>query len=346
MSFIPGYLKTFMAAAFGGLVFQLLSLPLAWMLGPLTAVMLTQQLADISLPWHPAFKQIGLIILGISFGLYFHLEILMQISSYLIPYIIITILLIGASIFLGVTIAARTKLSPATSVFGAIPGGLTEMVIASEQLRAAPAQVLIFQTVRLLIVLFTVPYLIVFLFSNTSAPSVLQIPQGEGISFFSLQSLLFLIIGYIGYRLRDVMPAGIMIIPLILTAALMMSPVTIPAVPSILFFGAQLAVGVSLGRSIVFQDIKTAGSYSGLFALLTVVLIGVAALLGTVLYYVTDMSLTTALLSAAPGGLIEMVLTASLVGADPAVVTALQLIRIIIIVVFVPALLKKMFATG
>lgn len=346
MKELPGYLRTLIIAVAGGSLFQLLSLPLAWMLGPLTAVMLTQQLGKTSLPWHPVFKQIGLITLGISFGLYFHASTLAKISGYILPYALVTIILITVSVLLGLAAASKTNLTRATSVFGAIPGGLTEMVIASEQLHAKPAQVLIFQTVRLLIVLFTVPYMMVFLFGDMSSANSFQIPEADGISFFSLQTIFFIIIGIIGYRLRDLLPAGIMIIPLLITILLMVSPVALPPVPDVLFFGAQLAVGVSLGRSIAFRDIKAAGRYSGIFALLTLLLIGVSAGLGTALYYMTDMNLTTALLSAAPGGLIEMVLTASMTGADPAVVTALQLIRIIIIVVFVPALLKKYFSTG
>ncbi|SDN33513.1 AbrB family transcriptional regulator [Alkalicoccus daliensis] len=334
-------LLTIITAAAGGLIFQLLSLPLAWMLGPLTAVMLVQQLGKVTLPWNPAFKQLGLIILGISFGLYFHMNTLQQISTYLIPYILITIVLVGSSVILALFIAKKTLLQPATTIFGAIPGGLTEMVIASEQLKAESSQVLIFQTVRLLIVLFTVPYVMTFLFRDSYTSTAVLMQSGDGISFFSLSSLLFILIGGLGFKFRNLLPAGIMIIPLLLTILVMVSPAALPAVPDILFYGAQLAVGVSLGRTIYFKDIKQAGLYSGLFAVLTVLLILISAALGTLLYVWTDMNLTTALLSAAPGGLIEMVLTASIVGADPAVVTSLQLIRIIIIIVFVPVFLKK-----
>jgi uncharacterized membrane protein AbrB (regulator of aidB expression) len=65
--------------------------------------------------------------------------------------------------------------------------------------------------------------------------------------------------------------------------------------------------------------------------------------LGYLLASFTSLSLATAVLSVAPGGLIEMVLTASVVGGDPAIVSALQLIRILVIIMFVPPLLKWYF---
>jgi uncharacterized protein len=333
------------AALIGGLLFTMLNLPLAWMLGPLTAVFLWQHASKKKLPWHPVIKEIGLVTLGISFGLYFTSDVLEKMVPYIIPYIGAALILIASSIAIGLLISKCTKLLPATSVFGTIPGGLTEMVIASEELKAAPSQVLIFQTVRLLIVLFVVPYMIVFIFSSSGTPEI-QLPSGDGISFWTYQTLFFFAAGLMGYRLRNLLPAGIMIIPLLLTVGMMLSPVSLPAVPEILFYGAQLAVGTALGKSISYSDIKKAGKYSGLFAAAAAAIIVIASLLGSGLYFITDMDLVTALLSTAPGGLIEMVLTASITGADPAVVTSLQLLRILIIIIFVPIFLKKFLSRG
>ncbi|CAM3736451.1 AbrB family transcriptional regulator [Alkalicoccus chagannorensis] len=336
------HLETLIPAVLGGFLFQTLNLPLPWMLGPLTAVLLYQESASRPLLWSPLIKQLGLIVLGISFGLYFQTELLMQITTYFAPYILMTTILLSAAVSLGLLTARLTGLSRTPSVFGAIPGGLTEMVIASEELKAQPQQVLIFQTVRLVVVLFTVPALMIYLFTGSGTPEA-EMPSGDGISFFSPEALLFLGVGAAGFLLQRLLPAGIMIIPLLLTVVLMISPVMLPAVPELLFYSAQLAVGVSLGISISFSDIRKAGSYSLYFALIAFLLIALSMLLGLLLAWWTGMEIETALLSTAPGGIVEMVLTASVTGADPAVVTSLQLLRVILIVTFVPPLLKKMF---
>ncbi|UTW69430.1 AbrB family transcriptional regulator [Anaerobacillus sp. HL2] len=53
-----------------------------------------------------------------------------------------------------------------TSILGSTPGGLTEMIVVSESLEAHTPFVLMFQTVRLLTVLFIVPSSIIFYFNQ------------------------------------------------------------------------------------------------------------------------------------------------------------------------------------
>jgi uncharacterized protein len=62
-----------------------------------------------------------------------------------------------------------------------------------------------------------------------------------------------------------------------------------------------------------------------------------------ILANLTSLDYVTAILSIAPGGLFEMVLTAYSLGGDPAVVSSLQLIRILVIVIGVPPLLGMLF---
>jgi uncharacterized protein len=57
----------------------------------------------------------------------------------------------------------------------------------------------------------------------------------------------------------------------------------------------------------------------------------------------TSLDYATALLGISPGGFFEMVLTAYNVGGDPAIVSALQLVRILLIVLLVPVSLKWWF---
>lgn len=62
--------------------------------------------------------------------------------------------------------------------------------------------------------------------------------------------------------------------------------------------------------------------------------------MGYLFTLLTNLDLATAMLSLAPGGLVEMVLTASTLGADPAIVSSLQFIRLLFIISFVPSILK------
>lgn len=336
------FIETLITGLAGAALFSLLNLPLPWMLGPLACVMLWQGMSGRQLTWPKALKSSGLITLGISFGLYFTIETVQLVGPYALPYIIITLFLITVSIINSSIVSRYIKVDRITSVFGSIPGGLTEMVIVSESLKGNAAYVMVFQTIRLLVVLFTVPFIIIYIFSaqNTGQDTLMA---HTGTAFLSWNILWLLVPVLLGVRFHHLLPAGIMIIPLTVTAVMNIGPVQVPAIPEAVFLGAQLCVGVALGKNILLKDVKYAGKYGFIYAGLALLLIFISFISGFLLYSVTSMDLPTALLSTAPGGVVEMVLTASIVGADPAIVTALQLTRIILIILLVPVSLRWYF---
>ena len=77
--------------------------------------------------------------------------------------------------------------------------------------------------------------------------------------------------------------------------------------------------------------------------MLALILIIVSFGCGYLFAKMTHLSLLTAILSMAPGGLVEMVLTAESVGGDPAVVSSLQFVRLLFIILVVPNVLKWFF---
>ncbi len=104
---------------------------------------------------------------------------------------------------------------------------------------------------------------------------------------------------------------------------------------------AQLTAGTSIGLKMTLKDLKIGGKYCSVYFVLTLLLIGLSFGFGYLLSSVTSLSIQTAVLSLAPGGLVEMVLTAELIGADAAVVSSLQFMLFILL--FVPSLLKWWF---
>ncbi|GAE25220.1 putative ammonia monooxygenase [Halalkalibacter wakoensis JCM 9140] len=335
-------IETAIVGFIGGFLFAFLNIPLPWVLGPLTFVMLWQGLSKRQAYWPDFVKNCGLVILGIYFGMYFTLQTFSTMSPYFFLFLLLTLGLIAASIIIGTLITKWINVDKITSVFGVIPGGLTEMVIASEALHAKSSLVVIFQTVRLVTVLFVVPTTIIFYFSQSSS-ALISVVETPAFSFAGW-SYLWLILPIIaGILVRDLLPAGIVIGPLIITTILNISFIEIPTVPPPFLIAAQIAVGIGLGKNISFRDLKMGGKYSLVYFGVSIGLILISFLFGMVLANLTSLDLATAMLSLAPGGLIEMVLTASIVGADPAIVSAFQLVRIILIIVFVPPFLKWYF---
>ena len=339
---VSRFIETIIIGVTGGYLFSLADLPLPWVLGSLTFVMLWQGISKRKAYLPDRIKNTGLIILGIYFGLYFTAQTFLTIGPYFLPYLIVTGVLIAASILISTFISQWINVDRITSVFGSIPGGLTEMVIASESLKANPSLVIIFQTVRLLTVLFIVPAAIIFYF-NAQGRSAGDMVTQEAFVFGGWNYLWFILPIIGGMLIRDKIPAGYIIAPLALTALMNVSVIELAAVPYVLLIAGQVAIGTALGKKISFQDLKLGGKYCFVYFGVTLALIIISLGLGILLAHFTTLNLATAILSVAPGGLIEMVLTASVVGGDPAVVSALQLVRILVIIILIPPFLKWYF---
>ncbi|MBM7094448.1 AbrB family transcriptional regulator [Bacillus sp. H-16] len=338
------FLETVMIGVTGGFVFAILALPLPWVLGALTFVLVWQGFTKRKALFPDPLKNTGFLTLGIYFGLYFTAATFITVGPYILPYVAATVILIMVSIAAAIFVSKRIKVDEITSVFGSIPGGLTEMAIASEALKANSSLVIIFQTVRLLTVLFIVPVVIIFAFSQGQTGTGIPVSATNApVQSWGLSALWFIIPAAFGIWKRNLIPAGIVIIPLFFTAVINIFIVSLPVLPPLLLISAQVAVGIGLGKRISFEDLKAGGKYCFVYGGIAVLLIIVSFGLGGLLSFFTTLNLPTALLSVAPGGLIEMVLTASIVGGDPAVVSALQLTRLLVIIIFVPPLLKWYF---
>jgi uncharacterized protein len=333
---------TFLIASIGAFLFYLFSFPIPWILGPLTFILiskLTSKKYTTSLP--KTFNNVGLMIIGIYFGLSFTPSTIETITPYIFPFLLSTILLLMVSIFISIFITKFIELDPITSVFGSIPGGLSEMVSASESLSANSAMVTILQTVRLLTVVFTVPFLVLHMFSKEEVhvePITSSVNQVDLLHYG-----WFLLAMVIGWLIRNHLPAAFVLGPLVVIAILSVIGIPLPSLSSVLLIVAQITVGISMGNKISIKDLKLAGKYGGYYFALTLLLILTSFGIGYLFSSLSTLSLATSMLSLAPGGMVEMVLTAQSVGADSAVVSSLQLIRLLFIILIVPSFLKFMF---
>lgn len=334
--------KTIIIASLGGLLFSTLHTPLPWVLGSLAIVSIWQGIRKQELYFPSFFRNVGFIILGLNFGLYFTVDTFVTVKSYLFPYFLLTSALIFFSIKLGSIVSRWIPVDEITSVFSCIPGGLSEMTIASEDLKGKSSYVAIFQTIRLIAVLFIVP----------SVMTVLYTDRGEGIvsgptntaSHWSNWNYFFYVIPIVtALFLRKRIPAGIIIGSLGVTAILSISSVQLPPIPSIVVHIGQILIGAGIGKNILFEDLKITGKYGFIYFGTSVMIISVAFAFGGLMAAISSLDMKTSILSFAPGGLFEMVLTAHSIGGDPAIVSSLQLIRILLIIIVIPSLLRVLF---
>ena len=152
--------KTFLLAVAGGLLFYFLRIPLPWMLGPLTTVVIWTQFCKKCVSWPSNFRQTALIFLGYVVGISFTAEAAHQISIQLPIMAAATTIILIVSLLCGYLTHRQAGISFSTALMGSVPGGFSQMILLSEEIVDADVSVVSFMhTVRILSVVFVVPYL-------------------------------------------------------------------------------------------------------------------------------------------------------------------------------------------
>ncbi|QGQ44615.1 AbrB family transcriptional regulator [Metabacillus sediminilitoris] len=341
------FIETLLCGLVGGVFFTLFHLPLSWMLGPLTAILIWKLKTNRKLFWPVSFKNGGQMLLGYSMGLSFTLESAGQIVNHLPTMAIMTVLMVVFGLAVAYFISRVTGINIPSAVMGTTPGGLSQMAVLSEEIKGAdPTIVTFMQTIRMLTVIFTVPALSIHAFSRDAATSNLSNDIGTQMEYGSFFQILIIIAIVLTVTLLSVaikFPTPWIIGPLLTSAILTVSGVEIPQLPTVLILIAQLCLGVYLGLGIKINMLTNWRKLLPYSFVSGIMIVGFAFGLSYCLHTLYHIDMTTAFLCIAPGGLPEMGVTAHTVHADVSMVAAYQLFRVFFILFIVPIFLRKIF---
>ncbi|GEN53988.1 AbrB family transcriptional regulator [Halobacillus faecis] len=336
-------MKTYLIAGPGGLLFDLLNLPIPWILGPFVFIVLAKSFTSLESEAAPSTKNTAFVLLGIQIGLTFSAETFRSIGPYLVPYTILTSAMIAISLLAGWYISKYGTVDTTTALVGSSPGGLSAMIAVSDSMKGNSALVTIFHTLRLMSVLFIIPFYVTHGNFDDSSTVVAGV-SGE-VNKGSIYTIpLYLVAAWTGWKWRKWIPASLVIIPMLFVGSLQTTGVPFYPLPELFFTLAQFLIGAYLGHTVSLKEIISAGKTCIAFLVLAVSMIGVGIGMAFLLSWWTTMEIKTAVLALAPGGLVEMSITAEQTGGEPAIVSSLQTIRLLIIVLLLPILFKKLRA--
>lgn len=341
-------LKTFLIAATGGTLFFWFHFPLAWMLGPLSAVVIGAQYRKQKLHFPLSIRNAALVVLGYVIGKSFTAEAAAQIVAQLPVMFLVTSLILLLSMLLGYFTHRQTGISFTTGMLGSVPGGFSQMVIMSEEIPDADVSVVSFMhTVRLLSVLFVVPYLATqaagslgtVSASVAAAPGPVLIWTAIPMDAFPLLGLS-LLSALICNKLS--LPTPFLMGPILGAALASMNGVSCPTLPLWLTILCQIAVGAYMGVKIELANLSnwrvlTVYTVFGVVAVI-VASLGIAFMLSH--YY--GYSDVTSFLSMAPGGIAEMSVTGIALGADLSVIASYQIFRLFFILLLTPVMFRRL----
>ncbi len=146
--------------------------------------------------------------------------------------------------------------------------------------------------------------------------------------------------GYLAKKLR--VPAGGLIGALIFVSIL---NITTPIVtyPSQMRTLVQILSGVLIGSRFTKNDVLRLKTMGGPAIILSVSLLSLTVIFAFMMTNITQIDLTTAFFSCAPGGVSDLALIAADLGANPEQVALLQLGRFAFVLLFFPTFIKRRY---
>ncbi|MGY8995700.1 MAG: AbrB family transcriptional regulator [Alphaproteobacteria bacterium] len=323
----------------GGAVFWRLGLPLPWMMG---AMCVTTLAAVSGLPMRLPLnlRSVMVAILGVMLGSAFTPALLDQVGLWSVSLLALVPYLLIASLLCDLYFRRIGGYDQTTAFFAAVPGGLSEMIILGDQRGGDPRTISLAHATRILLVVFTIPFWFRLMYgagdSTGSAFAsqlyLLEMPPAE----LAILAATALVGGLIGRRLP--IPAGVLIVPMVLSAALHLAAVSTVPPPLEIVATAQIILGTAIGCRFAGMAARLVGRAAvlALGALVILLLVAIAFALG--LSALTGLDAEALLLAYAPGGLAEMSLIALAQDIDPAFVSAHHITRIGLVVTLAPAL--------
>ena len=325
------FIGTAVIAIAVGAVFEAVGMFLPWLLGPMFALLLVNQFTQIPLYWPRFLRTAGLVMLGVQIGSSFTRDaVLLMVMD--LPYMaFMTVSIVALSVALGLLFKRMVHETLGTSLLGSIPGGLAQMVVLAEEIPSANITVVtLMQTIRIFMVVTIVPFLTIFLHGRGAGEMKEQLftfSPGLFLLALAVSILLYGAMKKIGF------PAAELLAPILAMAIVQaVSGDVLIDMPYWLIAIAQVCIGANLGLQMEGIGDKLTFRLGAAIVLNNVLLISFTVLIARILAnWLPEYIFLDFFLSAAPGGIAEMAITALAVGGDVALITGFQLFRLFFI---------------
>ena len=335
---------TLIIAILGGYLASKKKIPAAYMLGALFLVAIFNIFFNKAfLPNY--FKFMTQVATGTFIGSKFHSEDVKMLKKVIVPGMTMVVLMIAFSFVLSYLMSTFLGIDNLTSFFATAPGGIMDISLIAYDFKANTSQVALLQLIRLISVISFVPFFTKKCYKRNTKEKISfeqkiksEIKEEKSFLFTVIVGIIGGIVGYFSH-----LPAGTMSCSMALVAYFNVKahkaymPLTLRKIIQS-FGGALIGAKVTLSDVIALKD---------LILPIILIIIGFClmnVLVGFFLYKTTKFSLSTALLSASPGGMSDISLMAEDLGANGPQVASMQFLRAIFIVGVYPVIIKTLFS--
>ncbi len=320
-------------AGLGVWAFHAGSLPLPWLLGPITACLIAA-LFGVPLRSIPLLNNAMRSILGVAVGATFTTALVFSMAQMwstliLVPAMVFMIGLVGVPYFQKVW-----GFDFATSYYGAMPGGLQDMLLFGEEAGGDIRALSLIHATRVMVIVVALP----FILKGYWGVDLSNPPGAPAATLPVSQLALMVLAGLAGWQIAKAVGLfGASILgPMILAGLLALFGLLEHRPPAEAIWAAQFFIGMTVGTKYagvtgaeVRRDVAAALGYCVILLVLSAVFVA----------FIHVMHLAPAmetLLAFAPGGQAEMTVLALIAGADLAFVIAHHVLRIVVVILGAP----------
>ena len=322
------------------LILMAIGAPVGWLLGAMLvgiAYVIKHGKTQVLFPGAAA---IGQVIIALATADRFSLDTLTLARTYALPLMLCILTTGSLSVLNGYLLSRWVGIDRTTSLLGCIPGAGPSIVALSEEMGADTLIVAVLQYVRILLVSAVIPILAnLFFVAPTSLPSQ-PIPTAAQQSTIPVVINLLILAGcgYLGnwaaryFRL----PSGGFLGPFLVGLVAFWGVPHTFHMPQPIFIVGLLLVGLSIGLKFDWHTVRR---------LFKAVLIEIVLVLGLIFmclgvayqfHLITHIDPLTAALGSTPGGISTMLASAVEMGSDSGLVMAMQMTRMLLILLLTP----------
>lgn len=304
-----------------------LHVPLPWMIGPLLAVAAVRMFG-VHITGPRGGRQAGQWIIGSALGLYFTPAVVEHLGSVAWLLVVGALFAIALGYVCGYALSMLGGTDRTTALFASVPGGAAEMTILGERFGARVDEVAAAQSLRILIVVVSIPSIYAALQLHGADPFMAGATEVRWPVLAALLAATALG-GFVMQKLKapNAFVLGALAVAIPLTALAL----TASAVPRWLINVAQLLLGCALGSRFNRSFLTRAPRFVGAVALTVVLAMILSAVFAVALARITGLHPATLVLATAPGGVAEMAVTAKVLELGVPLVTSFHVTRIVLL---------------
>lgn len=333
---------TCLAILFGMILWKV-GMILPWLFGPILAAVITSKFTAQKIDWPPILGTIGLFFLGAQIGVSFTRRVVEDIQQDLFNIILMNIFVIGFAVLFSFVFRWLVKCTFETALLSSIPGALSQMIVMAEENKQADLLVVtLSQTSRILFVVMVVPF-IASLHQGRVTDHLS--PTASVFAVLSAWQIILIVICSLAVYLlmkRIKFPVPQLLAPIAVIIVWNLSTGLNFAVPYPLIAVAQVLFGIRIGLQI--YDLSSQLSvklFSGIVIQNTVLLLA-TFVLSVLFSFTTHHSFNDLFLSAAPGGMAQIIIVGLETKANVAMISSYHIFRIFFILLVITPLTQWM----